>query len=99
MFKIIFTIQVEKKREYSSKKRKKKENTIHDFDFFTKIFWKHVEIIFIIQVGKKKKRKKKERIFTQKKILFMMSIELGNQFELELWMNMSVTAKRAGCIF
>jgi hypothetical protein len=23
----------------------------------------------------------------------MMSIELGNQFELELWMNMSVTAR------
>ncbi len=42
---------------------------------------------------KKKKKKKKERIFTQKKTLFMMSIELGNQFELELWMNMSVTAR------
>ncbi len=48
-----------KKKGIFIKKKEKKENTIHDFDFFTKILWKHVEIIFIIQVGGEKKKKKK----------------------------------------
>ncbi len=89
MFKIIFTIHIEK-REYSLYKKEKKLFMM--LIFSQKSFENMLKSYLLLRL-KKKKRKKREKIFTQKKTLFLMRIELGNQFELELWMNLSVTAR------
>jgi hypothetical protein len=64
--------------------------------FSQKSFENMLKSYFLFRLQKKKT---KERIFTQKKKIFMMSIELGNQFELELWMNLSVTARELAVFY